>query len=261
MAMDLELIYDTTEADFQAAVIDRSLDVPVLLDCWAPWCGPCRSLTPLLEKLVLAYAGRFVLAKLDTDKAPNIAAALQIRSIPHVVLIIAGRPVDQFQGALPESQIRAFLDRHLPEDMEGAAEAVPEVTPLDEAEGLIEAGEFDLAQELLDAMPAEARVERHATLMARLRLATDVPAGDEAALAARIATNPKDFDARHDLAAVLAHRAEWNGAFEQLLEVVLRDKEGAAREKARLQLVEWFALCPDAAAVSKGRRYLGMYLN
>ena len=94
-------------------MLERSLDVPVLLDCWAPWCGPCRSLGPVLEKLVQAYGGRFVLAKLNTDEAPQISAALQIRSIPLVVLFVGGRPVDQFVGALPESKIREFLDRHV----------------------------------------------------------------------------------------------------------------------------------------------------
>jgi putative thioredoxin len=106
-------VIDVTEADFQAEVLERSLDVPVLLDCWAPWCGPCRSLGPVLEKLAGTYGGRFVLAKINTDEAPNLSAALRIRSIPLVVLFIGGRPVDQFLGALPEGQIREFLDKNL----------------------------------------------------------------------------------------------------------------------------------------------------
>ena len=109
------LSFDVNEADFESAVLQRSLDVPVLLDCWAPWCGPCKSLKPVLEKLALAYEGRFVLAKLNTDEAPEVAAALQLRSIPQVMLFIGGQPVDQFSGALPEGQVRQFLDRHLPE--------------------------------------------------------------------------------------------------------------------------------------------------
>jgi putative thioredoxin len=108
-----DLSFDVTEADFRQTVLERSLEVPVLLDCWAPWCGPCRNLKPLLEKLVQAYGGRFVLAKLNTDEAPQISAALQIRSIPLVVLFVGGRPVDQFMGAQPEGQIRQFLDKHL----------------------------------------------------------------------------------------------------------------------------------------------------
>jgi thioredoxin len=107
------LVYDVTEADFQAQVLERSLQVPVLLDCWAPWCGPCRSLGPLLERITEAYGGAFELAKINTDEAPNLSAALRIKSIPLVVLFVGGRPVDQFTGALTEGQIRAFLDKHL----------------------------------------------------------------------------------------------------------------------------------------------------
>jgi thioredoxin len=112
-----DLSFDVTEADFRQTVLERSLDVPVLLDCWAPWCGPCRNLKPILEKLAKEYGGRFVLAKLNTDEAPQISAALQIRSIPLVVLFVGGRPVDQFMGALPEGQVRAFLDKHIGEQV------------------------------------------------------------------------------------------------------------------------------------------------
>ena len=112
-----DLSFDVTEADFRQTVLERSLDVPVLLDCWAPWCGPCRNLKPILEKLAREYGGRFVLAKLNTDEAPQISAALQIRSIPLVVLFVGGRPVDQFMGALPEGQVRAFLDKHIGEQV------------------------------------------------------------------------------------------------------------------------------------------------
>jgi putative thioredoxin len=299
---DGPLSFDVTEMDFEQAVLERSLDVPVLLDCWAPWCGPCRSLGPVLEKLVQAYGGRFVLAKMNTDEAPQISAALRIRSIPLVVLFAGGRPVDQFVGALPEGQIRAFLDRHL-----GAAPpAGPEVSPLEElraavaqapdaetaeallreavamlpqetelqldlADRLVARGALHEAQALADRVPAPARGDRHAALLKRLALAANRPGGDPAALAARILANPRDFQARFDLAAIEASAGNFAAAFEQLLEVVLRHKgkpgpgepEDAPnwREKARTQLVEWFAVCPDPEVVSSGRRYLGMYLN
>ena len=281
-----ELSFDVTEADFRQTVLERSLDVPVLLDCWAPWCGPCRNLKPVLEKLVQAYGGRFVLAKLNTDEAPQISAALQIRSIPLVVLFVGGRPVDQFMGALPEGQVRQFLDRHLggpqvspveelreqaaqAEDPEAAIGLLQEALSLepgnaavllDLADRLAGLGELDDAQSVLDAVPEDGRGERHAALLKRLALARNRPPGDPAQLAARIAAQPRDFEARFALAALQVWSNDYDAAFEQLLDVVLRDR-GEWREKARAQLVEWFAVCPDAEAVSRGRRYLGMYLN
>ena len=266
-------------------MLERSLDVPVLLDCWAPWCGPCRNLKPILEKLAQEYGGRFVLAKLNTDEAPQISAALQIRSIPLVVLFVGGRPVDQFMGALPEGQVRAFLDKHLGEQVNEVdalrAEAAESPDPqhaemllsealrlepgngdvmLDLATRWIERDEFDGAEKLLGKLSAEQGGERRAALLKRIELARNRPAGDPAELAARIAANPKDFEARFALAALQVYAGDFNAAFDQLLEVVLRDK-AEWREKARLQLVEWFTLCTDAEAVSRGRRYLGMYLN
>jgi putative thioredoxin len=241
----------------------------------------------VLEKLVKDYAGAFVLAKINTDEAPQISAALQIRSIPLVVLFVGGRPVDQFMGALPEGQVRQFLDRHLgPQVSEAeairleAAEAEPEAAEamlrealayepgnaavtLDLAERLIARGALDDAQALLGriaADKADSVADRHAALLKRIELARNKPPGDPKALAARIAANPKDFEARFALAAIQVYEAEYNAAFDQLLEVVLRDK-AEPREKARTQLVEWFGACPDAEAVSRGRRYLGMYLN
>jgi putative thioredoxin len=280
-----DLSFDVTEADFRQTVLERSLDVPVLLDCWAPWCGPCRNLKPVLEKLARDYGGRFVLAKLNTDEAPQISAALQIRSIPLVVLFMGGRPVDQFMGALPEGQVRAFLDKHLGEQIsevealrqDAAAEADPAVAEamlldalslepdhaevaLDLAARQVDRGAFDEATALLDKMAPAQRSDRHAALLKRIELARNRPEGDAKALAARIAANAKDFDARFALAALQVYEGDFDAAFDQLLEVVLRDKT-EWREKARLKLIEWFEVCPDTDAVSRGRRYLGMYLN
>jgi len=131
---------------------------------------------------------------------------------------------------------------------------------LDLVERLLDRRALDEARTLLDGLPAARRDDRHAALSARLQLALNRPAGDPQALAARIAANARDFDARFDLAALLVHDGDFRAAFDQLLEVVLRDK-GEQRERARKQLVEWFTACPDADAVSHGRRYLGMYLN
>jgi putative thioredoxin len=282
---DAGLSFDVTEADFRQTVLERSLEVPVLVDCWAPWCGPCRNLKPVLEKLVQEYGGAFVLAKLNTDEAPQISAALQIRSIPLVVLFIGGRPVDQFMGALPEGQVRAFLDKHLgpqvsevdalraeaaeaadPQQAEALLREALRLEPgndevlLDLAARWVDRGALDDADKLLGKVPQDKRADRHAALLKRIELARNKPAGDPAALAARIVANPKDFDARFALAAIRAWEGNFGAAFDELLEVVLRDKT-EWREKARLQLVEWFDLCTDAEAVSRGRRYLGMYLN
>jgi putative thioredoxin len=282
------LSFDVSQADFEAAVLERSLQVPVLLDCWAPWCGPCRSLGPVLEKLAREYGGQFVLAKLNTDEAPEVSAALRIRSIPVVMLFIGGQPVDQFVGALPEGQIRSFLDKHLqpqasPVDelRTEAAQAADASTAealllealaldpghveatLDLAERLIARSALDDALARLNGVATAERTDRHAALLKRIELARNRPQGDPQALAARIAANPRDFEARFALAALQAYEGDFGAAFDQLLEVVMRDKaEGRPdRERARLQLVNWFELCPDAEAVSRGRRYLGMYLN
>ncbi len=283
------LVYDVTEAEFQTRVLERSLQVPVLLDCWAPWCGPCKSLGPVLEKLAESYGGAFELAKINTDEAPNLSSALRVRSIPLVVLFVGGKPVDQFTGALPEGQIRAFLDKHLqpPGDpMEEIRKEAAEAADPAEAEALLtEALQMvpghpdasaDLADRwlargaalaevtaLLDAVPAADRGDRDAGLRKRLQILANRPAGDPAALAARIAANGKDFEARFALAAIQVFEGDFNAAFDSLLEVVMRDKaEGKPdREKARKQLIDWFDACPDADAVSRGRRYLGMYLN
>lgn len=254
---------DVSEADFEHTVLERSMQVPVLLDCWAPWCGPCRSLGPVLEKLAKAYAGQFVLAKLNTDEAPQISAALQIRSIPLVVLFIGGQVVDQFTGALPEGQIRAFLDKHIQGDVIDA-EVQQVFGPLDEAAELMQTGDLASAQAVLEAVPIAERDEEHARLLTRLqalqKLANAPPGASAEELGARIQSNAKDFEARFELANLHASKNEWPLAFEQLLDTVLRDK-AEARERARVQLVEWFNVCADADAVSKARRYLGMYLN
>jgi putative thioredoxin len=290
----MELVFDVSEADFETQVLERSMQVPVLLDCWAPWCGPCRSLGPVLEKLADAYAGGFLLAKLNTDEAPNISAALRVKSIPLVVLFIGGQMAGQFTGALPEGQVRAFLDKHgvqagamgaaaSPVEQllaEAAQQTDPQVTEqiltealefepghpaatLGLAELWIARGALDDAATLLDTLAPDARDDKHAALRGRIELARHRPPGDARELAARITAAPKDFEARFALAALLMHSGDFNAAFDQLLEVVMRDKaEGRPeRERARLQLIQWFAVCPDADAVSRGRRYLGMYLN
>ena len=250
---------DVTIQNFQDELIAASMQQPVLLDIWAPWCGPCKVLGPVLEKLEVAYAGRFKLAKLNSDEQQEIAGQLSqafgVRSIPFCVLFDQGQPVDGFVGALPESQVRAFLDKHVPtaDEMEAEAE-------VDEAEALIAEGDADAAlaklQQAVAIDPAnddarydyvklllergaleqaqsafepvarkaatEARLEALALWIAAQRAAAG--ARTPQALAAAIAANKRDFDARHELAQCHFAAGRFTDAMDELLEIVMRDK-------------------------------------
>lgn len=250
---------DITLQNFEAELIHGSAQQPVLLDIWAPWCGPCRTLGPLLEKLEVAYAGRFKLAKLNSDEVPQIASQLSqmfgVRSIPFCVMFSQGQPVDGFVGALPESQIREFLDKHVPSPDELEAQA-----EVDEAEALIEEGDadaalnklqaalqadpqndvarFDLIKLLLeggDAAAARAVFEPVAGrygLDARLVAAghwiaameSASRARPEEALQAAIGANRRDFDARFEWAQTHFAAGRFTQAMDELLEIIMRDK-------------------------------------
>lgn len=250
---------DVTIQNFQDELITASMQQPVLLDIWAPWCGPCKVLGPVLEKLEVAYAGRFKLAKLNSDEQPEIAGQLSqafgVRSIPFCVLFDQGQPVDGFVGALPESQVRAFLDKHVPTADELEAEAELEEAEVALAEGDADAALAKLQQAVaIDPANDEARfdyvkllLERGALAQAETafepvarKAATDpklealshwiaaqakAPAARSAeALAAAIAANKRDFDARFELAQTHFAASRFTQAMDELLEIVMRDK-------------------------------------
>jgi putative thioredoxin len=250
---------DITIENFEADLIQASSLQPVLLDIWAPWCGPCRTLGPLLEKVEAAYAGRFKLAKLNSDDQPEIAAQLSqafgVRSIPFCVMFKDGQPVDGFVGALPEAQIREFLDRHLPSaealeaeqeteqvepleadgDLDGALARLQQAVTNDPANNaaraeyvklLIETGQPALAREIWLPLAPQALVDaRAAALGLWLSACEKAPtARSPQALAEAIAVNRRDFDARYELAQGLMAASHFTEAMDELLEIVMRDK-------------------------------------
>jgi putative thioredoxin len=251
---------DITTENFETEVIRASMSVPVLVDFWAPWCGPCKSLSPILEKLEVAYEGRFVLAKINSDEQQELAGAFGIRSIPTCILMMGGKPVDGFMGALPEGKLREFLDKHLPgedqlqaqseaeqaqEDLEAgdlegalhrlaqALQADPENDEVrfDYAKLLIGAGELDAAEPVLaptlTRIPVPLNFEALRQWLLALRFVTTDERGGWPLeqFDAAIAANRRDFDARFAKARVLMAAHEWVAALDELLEIIMRDKK------------------------------------
>lgn len=240
---------DIDVSTFEREVVEASKTTPVVVDFWAPWCAPCRALGPILEKLEREYQGRFRLAKVNSDENQPLAQAFGVRSIPMVLGFRGGRAVAQFTGALPESQVRAFVERLLP----SAAEL-----KVDEAEKLVAAGRHEAAAKLLDEVPSHIDWdERVETLRAAIAFAG--AGGNEAELRARLAANPRDHDTRLALARLHAGAARWREAMEELLEIVREDK-GWKDGEARRQLLQVFNLAGDPELVSEFRRKLATAL-
>jgi putative thioredoxin len=285
------LIKDTTTAGFRQDVIAESMKQPVLVDFWAPWCGPCKQLTPVIEKAVKAAGGKVKLVKMNIDEHPQISGQLGIQSIPAVIAFQRGQPVDGFMGALPESQVKGFIERLVGPVGPSAAEDL-----LKEAEAAAAAGDATGAAELYAAVLAQepenanaigALAKLHLDLgdldgakrflamapagkendpaivgaRAAIELAEQAaPLGDTGELQQRVAANPRDHQARFDLALALNARNKREEAVDQLVEIVRRDRNWND-DAARKQLVQFFeAWGPMDDMTVAGRRKLSSVL-
>lgn len=280
--------FDVTAADFEQKVVDASRKTPVLVDFWAAWCAPCRTLKPMLEKLADEFGGRILVAKVNTEQEQELAARFGIRGIPDVRAFVGGTQIDGFTGALPENALREFIARILPSDAEPlrleaqssrergdvntsralllkAIDADPkfEAARLDLIDLLIDINELDEADRLLKEIIYRARdEERVRTLEARLGLASARPASaDEAALRARIDDNGTDLEARLELASLAAEKGEFDTALENLLAIVQQDR-GFKDDAGRKTMIQVFSLMPsDSPLLRDYRSRLAAVLN
>jgi putative thioredoxin len=290
-AQGREAVIDVTMQSFGRDVVEASRETVVLVDFWAPWCGPCKQLTPVLEKVVRAAGGRVVLAKMNIDEHPQVAGQLGIQSIPAVVAFKDGRPVDAFMGALPEGQVKQFVEKVAgpvgpsaaeqllevadtalaAEDFEGAGQAYSGVLATEPenvkaigglTRALVGLGDLERAREALAlALPASVNDPAIAGARAQLELAEQAAdLGDVGEFERRLAADPADHAARFELALALNARGERKAAAEQLVEIVGRDRTWDD-DGARKQLLQFFDAWGGAdPATLHGRRRLSAVL-
>lgn len=286
-----DLVKDTTTAGFTKDVLEASKQALVLVDFWADWCGPCKQLTPVIEKVVRSYAGKVRLVKLNVDQHPSIPGQLRIQSLPTVYAFRDGRPLDGFMGVQPETAIRAFIDRLLGEegaadlaaaleaadkqleegDLQGAAEVYAAVLQEDRqnvaalaglARCYLKSGDVARAEQTIALVPPDkASTGAVASVKAAIELAKRAGSpGDLAAMEAKVAANPADHQARIDLALAAAAQGDKAKAIDQLLESFRRDKAWN-EQAARKELLKLFdAWGPKDPATVEGRRRLSSLL-
>lgn len=268
-------VIEATDADFQQKVIDASHQTPMLVDFWAPWCGPCKTLGPLLEKLADEYDGRFTLVKVNMDENPMLAQALRIQSIPNVKLLVNGALQDEFAGAYPEPEVRRFLDHHLPSeadrdamqgikqmesgDLESAVERFKQTLAEDpkNAVALVGLGNYyigqgdleqakamerDVSEVELDRLPEQKEIERDLEEL-RAKIFLTEHAGDPAQAATRLQANGDDLEARLHLGCALALQGQFEQALEHLLHIVKKDRK-FQDDAGRKGMIAIFALLP-----------------
>jgi len=278
-------VNDVTDRDFQREVLEKSRTVPVVLDLWAPWCGPCKALGPLLERIANEYAGKFILAKMNVDENPQVARALGVQSIPLVIAFKDGDVASEFVGAQPEPVVRQFIERLVPDEAKrlvGEAaqlatrgdvldaekryrdvlQRYPDYAPaaIGLAQLLAKLGRADDALAALDASTATGQGARDIEqTRAELRMKAGVQ-GDEAGLRAKLEADPSDHQARIDLGRLLAASGRYEDALATLLEAVRRDRN-FAEGAARMAMLDIFALRGrDDPAVDRYQRELSRLL-
>ena len=289
-----DLIKDSSEAAFAQDVIEVSQEVPVIVDFWAPWCEPCKQLGPLLEKVVTEANGAVKMVKIDIDQNQNLAQQLRIQSIPAVYAFYQGKPVDAFQGAQPESQIREFVTKLT--QTAGTEEKSPVDEALEQAEALIESGQFEQAgavysqvvqhapdnitakaglarccietgntagaQELIDTLSDDERMDTAFTsVISSLDLAEKAAeAGDLGPLQVAVEANPKDHEARYNLALALYAGGQAEAAIDALIEIISQNR-GWNDDAARLELLKLFeAIGPTDPLTMDGGKKLSLIL-